>query len=70
MRDQIDLITIWVEKGEAPQKTLIINTDGRIVTNPQGKGFLLCSYPNYPGYIGGPEDMASSYLSTKSGKSR
>ena len=70
MNDQIDLIINWVEKGEAPLKTLIINTNGRIGTNQKGKSFLLCSYPNYPGYIGGPADMASSYLSTKSAKSR
>ncbi|MGB8492257.1 MAG: tannase/feruloyl esterase family alpha/beta hydrolase, partial [Bacteroidales bacterium] len=63
--DQIDLIISWVEKGEAPLKTLIINTEGRIGTKPQGKGFLLCSYPDYPGYIGGPADMVSSYISEK-----
>lgn len=68
MNDQIDLIISWVEGGVAPLKTLVINPDGRIGTNPNGKGFLLCSYPNYPRYTGGPSDMASSYLSTKSGK--
>jgi len=68
MNDQIDLIISWVEKGEAPLKTLVTDTNGRIGTNRDIKGFLLCSYPNYPRYIGGPSDMASSYLSTKSGR--
>jgi hypothetical protein len=65
MNDQIDLLTAWVEKNEVPKKTLAINTEGRISSTLQGKGFLLCSYPYYPRYIGGPEDMVSSYASTK-----
>jgi feruloyl esterase len=70
INDQIDLIISWVEKGEVPLKTLIINTEGRIGMRPQGKGFLLCSYPNYPRYIGGPADMAASYISAEPGKTR
>jgi hypothetical protein len=63
MNDQIDIITAWVEKGQAPQKTLVVNTEGRIGVKPEGKSFLLCSYPNYPKYVGGPTDMVSSYIS-------
>lgn len=70
INDQIDLISSWVEKGEIPLKTLIINTEGRIGMRPQGKGFLLCSYPDYPRYIGGPADMVSSYISAEPGKTR
>lgn len=61
--DNIDILVSWVEKKEAPQKTLVINDKGRIGTDPNVKGYLLCSYPNYPKYISGPADFASSYQS-------
>jgi pimeloyl-ACP methyl ester carboxylesterase len=62
--DKMDLIISWVEEGKAPAKTLVINTEGRIGVKPEGKGYILCSYPNYPKYIGGPQDQASSYVSS------
>lgn len=68
MNDQIDLLIRWVEEGEAPQKTLVIGEKGKIVTNLDGKGYLLCSYPEYPGYKGGDPEMVSSWESRKPGK--
>jgi len=62
--DKMDMIISWVEEGRAPAKTLVINSEGRIGVKPEGKGYLLCSYPNYPRYIGGPQDQASSYISS------
>jgi feruloyl esterase len=62
--DKMDMIISWVEEGRAPAKTLVINSEGRIRVKPEGKGYLLCSYPNYPRYIGGPQDQASSYISS------
>jgi feruloyl esterase len=62
--DKMDMIISWVEEGRAPAKTLVINNEGRIGVKPEGKGYLLCSYPNYPRYIGGPQDQASSYISS------
>ncbi|NMC41723.1 MAG: tannase/feruloyl esterase family alpha/beta hydrolase, partial [Bacteroidales bacterium] len=70
MNDQIDLLIRWVEKGEAPAKTLVISPEGRIGTKPEGKGNLLCSYPEYPKYKGGPADLVSSYESAKPDKIR
>jgi feruloyl esterase len=62
--DKMDMIISWVEEGRAPAKTLVINNEGRIGVKPEGKGYLLCSYPNYPRYIRGPQDQASSYISS------
>jgi feruloyl esterase len=62
--DKMDMIISWVEEGRAPAKTLVINSDGRIGVKPEGKGYILCSYPNYPRYIGGPRDQVSSYISS------
>lgn len=62
--DNMDLIISWVEKNEAPAKTLVIDEQGHIKTQQEGKGYLLCSYPNYQKYIGGPADTVSSYVST------
>ena len=62
--DKMDMIISWVEEGRAPAKTLVINSEGRIGVKPEGKGYILCSYPNYPRYIGGPQDQASSYISS------
>jgi len=61
--DNIDLLTSWVEKKQAPAKTLVIDEKGKIGTNTNVKGYLLCSYPNYPKYNSGDVNMASSYSS-------
>jgi feruloyl esterase len=63
--DKIDLLISWVEKGEAPPKTLYINPEGRIGFKQEGKGYIICSYPEYPGYTGGDPEMVSSFVSTK-----
>jgi hypothetical protein len=60
----MDLIMSWVEEGNAPAKTLVINTDGHIGVKQEGKGYILCSYPNYPKYIGGQQDEIKSYISS------
>ncbi len=62
--DKMDLIISWVEEGSAPSKTLVVSSEGRIGVNPEGKGYLLCTYPNYPKYTGGPQDQVSSYISS------
>ncbi len=62
--DKMDIIISWVEEGSAPPKTLFINPEGRIGVKPEGKGYILCSYPNYPKYVGGPQDQVSSYISS------
>ncbi len=61
--DKMDLIISWVEGNQAPPKTLMINPEGRIGVTPEGKGYLLCSYPNYPRYVGGPSELVTSYVS-------
>jgi hypothetical protein len=61
--DNIDLLVTWVEKKQAPSKTLVINERGRIGADTNVKGYLLCSYPNYPKYVSGPVESASSYVS-------
>jgi len=61
--DKIDLLISWVEKNQAPAKTLVVGENGRIDVNVQGKGYLLCSYPNYPRYVEGPAEQVSSYVS-------
>ena len=61
--DNMDLIMNWVENNQAPAKTLVINPQGRIGEKPEGAGYLLCSYPNYPKYVGGPADQVSSFAS-------
>ena len=62
--DNLDLLVSWVEKKQAPAKTLVIDDKGRIGTDKNVKGYLLCSYPNYPQYVSGPIENASSYVST------
>lgn len=54
--DKTALIIAWVERNEAPGKTLVVTAGGRSLP--------LCSYPNYPRYKGGPPESASSYEST------
>ena len=53
--DKTALIIGWVERNEAPNKTLVVTAGGRSLP--------LCSYPNYPHYKGGPPESASSYES-------
>jgi hypothetical protein len=53
--DRLGLITAWVERNEAPAKTLVVTAGDRSLP--------LCSYPNYPKYVGGPPESASSYVS-------
>jgi feruloyl esterase len=53
--DRTALITAWVERNEAPAKTLVVTAAGRSLP--------LCSYPNYPRYKGGPVESADSYVS-------
>ena len=50
------LLFAWVERNEAPGKTVIATAGGRSLP--------LCSYPNYPSYKGGPPESADSYEST------
>ena len=54
--DKMGLLRAWVEKNEAPAKTLVVTSGNRSLP--------LCSYPNYPKYVGGPANEASSYIST------
>jgi feruloyl esterase len=53
--DRTALITAWVERNEAPGKTLVVTAGGRSLP--------LCSYPNYPRYKSGPPESAASYES-------
>jgi len=62
--DKMDMIISWVEEGNAPAKTLVISSEGRIGVKQEGKGYLLCSYPNYPKYTGGQADQVTSYVSS------
>ncbi len=63
--DNLQLLMNWVEKGQEPAKTLIISKQGgRIGTDTNVEGYLMCSYPNYAKYVSGPANMASSYVST------
>ena len=50
------LLFAWVERNEAPGKTVIATSGSRTLP--------LCSYPNYPRYKGGPPESADSYEST------
>jgi feruloyl esterase len=54
--DKTGLILAWVEQNQAPDKTLVVTSGGRSLP--------LCSYPNYPKYVSGPPESASSYAST------
>jgi hypothetical protein len=54
--DRVAYLTAWVERNEAPAKTLTVTAGDRSMP--------LVSYPNYAKYIGGPADQASSYEST------
>jgi feruloyl esterase len=51
--DRVGLLTDWVERGQAP---------GRSVTVTAGERSLpMCSYPEFPKYVSGPAGAASSY---------
>jgi len=54
--DKLGLITKWAEQNEAPNKTLVVSAGSRSLP--------LCSYPNYPKYVGGSPESAESYVST------
>ncbi len=54
--DKMGILMAWVEKNQAPDKTLVVKSANRSLP--------LCSYPNYPKYVGGPVESASSYVST------
>lgn len=60
---KIELLINWVENGKAPAKTLVIDELGNIGEDTDVEGYLLCSYPNYQKYLGGPVELASSYQS-------
>ncbi|NLU37462.1 MAG: tannase/feruloyl esterase family alpha/beta hydrolase [Bacteroidales bacterium] len=61
--DNMELLMNWVENNQAPAKTLVVDPKGKISDKAEGAGYLLCSYPNYPKYVNGPADQASSYIS-------
>ena len=61
--DKMKLLMDWVEENKAPSKTLVINPQGRIKTEKEGEGYLLCSYPNYQKYVDGPIEKVTSYES-------
>ncbi len=54
--DKQNLLMKWVEQNQAPDKTLVVTSGNRSLP--------LCSYPNYPKYVSGPVESASSYVST------
>ena len=54
--DKRNILFAWVEKNEVPDKTLVVTSGNRSLP--------LCSYPNYPKYVDGPIESASSYVST------
>jgi feruloyl esterase len=54
--DKTNILMAWVEKNQAPAKTLVVTSGNRSLP--------LCSYPNYPKYVSGPAESASSYVST------
>jgi pimeloyl-ACP methyl ester carboxylesterase len=53
--DRRGLIEKWVEQNDPPAKTLVVTSNGRSLP--------LCSFPNYPKYVGGPPESAESYMS-------
>ena len=63
--DNMNMLTNWVENGQAPEKTLTITQQGKVSDKKEVAGYLLCSYPNYPKYVKGPADQASSYVSAE-----
>ena len=61
--DKIDMIIAWVENKKAPEKTLVVGIDGSLGVDRSVPGYLLCSYPYFPKYLGGPPEKASSWAS-------
>ena len=54
--DKRNILMAWVEKNQAPAKTLVVTSGNRSLP--------LCSYPNYPKYVSGSPESTSSYVST------
>jgi hypothetical protein len=54
--DKMGVLMAWVERNQAPAKTLVVTSGNRSLP--------LCSYPNYPRYVGGSVESASSYVSS------
>ncbi len=63
----VDMLIDWVENNRAPGKTLVIDKLGNIGTDTRVEGYLLCSYPNFQKYTGGPAGSAASYESAAPG---
>jgi len=53
--DRLVFSTAWVERKEAPGKTIVVTAGDRSLP--------MCSYPDYPKYVSGPPESASSYVS-------
>jgi feruloyl esterase len=51
--DKRGALIAWVEQNQAPGKTLLVKAGDRSLP--------LCSYPDYPKYISGPTESATSY---------
>jgi feruloyl esterase len=47
------VLTDWVERKIEPAKSLVVRAGD--------KSLPLCSYPEYPKYVSGPAEQASSY---------
>ncbi|WP_321373120.1 tannase/feruloyl esterase family alpha/beta hydrolase [uncultured Draconibacterium sp.] len=65
---KFDMLIDWVENEKAPAKTLVVDEKGKMGTDTSVKGYLMCSYPNYQKYVGGPTDVAASYESAAPNK--
>jgi pimeloyl-ACP methyl ester carboxylesterase len=51
--DKRGALIAWVEQNQAPGKTLVVKAGDRSLP--------LCSYPEYPKFVSGPPETASSY---------
>jgi hypothetical protein len=51
--DRVSLLVDWVENNKAPGRQVIVTAGERSLP--------MCSYPEYPKYVGGPVETASSY---------
>jgi hypothetical protein len=51
--DRVGLLMRWVESKEAPGKTVTVTAGERSLP--------MCSYPEFPGYVGGDVNAATSY---------
>lgn len=56
--DRLAMLQSWVEQGVAPDKTVT-------VTGARGTSGLMCSWPEYPHYVGGNKDQAVAYRCRK-----